>query len=151
MHTPSAVISHVHMPIVRLQQHTIAPFIRQQQLHIELVIMLQRFCSIEHAIGSSQLQMIFMPPAHFSIFIWQRGIIIPAIGVLIAGIAPRIPAVIPGDLGIIAEVVIAVLHSLIPSVPPATLDRACCRGHATVVFNIRSFVQLATRNIGSSE
>lgn len=43
MQTPSLVISHMHMPIVRLQQHTMAPFIIQQTLHLELAIMEQRF------------------------------------------------------------------------------------------------------------
>jgi len=32
--TPLSVISHLHMPIVRLQQQTIIPFIIRQQLHI---------------------------------------------------------------------------------------------------------------------
>jgi hypothetical protein len=34
MHTPSLVISHLHIPMVRLQQQTIMPFSMQQQLHI---------------------------------------------------------------------------------------------------------------------
>jgi hypothetical protein len=119
MQTPSAVISHLHIPIVRLQQHTIAPFIMQQQPHFELAIMLQRCCSIEHDTGSSQLQVIFMPPVHFSIFIWQRGIIIPVIAGLIAGIALPIPAaIIPGVFGFVAVVIMAVfLRGLIPGVP----------------------------------
>jgi hypothetical protein len=41
--TPSLVISHMHIPIVRLQQHTMAPFIMQQTLHFELAIIEQRF------------------------------------------------------------------------------------------------------------
>jgi hypothetical protein len=31
MHTPLSVMSHLHMPIVRLQQQTIMPFIIMQQ------------------------------------------------------------------------------------------------------------------------
>ena len=31
---PSFVISHLHIPIVKLQQHTHMPFISMQQLHI---------------------------------------------------------------------------------------------------------------------
>ena len=43
MHAPSSVISHLHMPIVMLQQQTIMPFIITQQLHIPPAIMVQRF------------------------------------------------------------------------------------------------------------
>ncbi len=76
MHTPSSVISHLHMPIVMLQQQTIMPFIIMQQLHIPPAIMVQRFCSIVAVILSSHLHVIFMPPLHFSIVIVQRGTII---------------------------------------------------------------------------
>jgi len=92
MQTPSLVISHLHMPIVRLQQQTMAPFIMQQQLHLEPAIMEQRFCSMEQAILSSQLQVIFMPPVHFSIFMVQRGIIKP----FMAGVGAGMPAPMPG-------------------------------------------------------
>ena len=34
MTQPSAVISHLHMPMVMLQQQTIMPFIITQQLHM---------------------------------------------------------------------------------------------------------------------
>ena len=53
MHAPSSVISHLHMPIVMLQQQTIMPFIIMQQLHIPPAIMVQRFCSIVAVILSS--------------------------------------------------------------------------------------------------
>jgi hypothetical protein len=53
MHMPSSVISHLHMPIVMLQQQTIMPFIIMQQLHIPPAIMVQRFCSIVAVISSS--------------------------------------------------------------------------------------------------
>jgi hypothetical protein len=53
MQTPSAVISHLHMPIVRLQQQTIMPFIIMQQLHMPPAIMVQRFYSIVAVILSS--------------------------------------------------------------------------------------------------
>ena len=43
MHTPSLVISHLHMPMVKLQQQTIMPFIIMQQLTMPPAIMLQRF------------------------------------------------------------------------------------------------------------
>ncbi len=72
---PSLVISQLHMPMVRLQQETIMPFIMQQQLTMPPDIMVQRFCIIEQATGSSHMQVIFMPPAHFSIFMAHRGTI----------------------------------------------------------------------------
>jgi hypothetical protein len=72
--TPSLVISHLHMPIVRLQVQTAMPFIIMQQLTMPPAIMVQRFCIMVHAALSSQMQVIFIPPVHFSIFIVQRGI-----------------------------------------------------------------------------
>ena len=52
------------------------PFIMHEQLHMPPAIILQRFCSVAALISSSQLQVSFMPPAHFSNFIEQRGTII---------------------------------------------------------------------------
>ena len=54
MQTPSSVISHLHMPIVMLQQQTIMPFIIMQQLHMPPAIIVQRFCIIVAVILSSQ-------------------------------------------------------------------------------------------------
>ena len=76
MQTPLSVISHLHMPMVMLQQQTIMPFIIMQQLHMPPAIIVQRFCIMLQAILSSQMQVIFMPPVHFSILIVQRGTII---------------------------------------------------------------------------
>jgi hypothetical protein len=76
MQTPSLVISHLHMPMVRLQQQTIMPFIMQQTLHMPPAIIVQRFCTMLQAILSSQEQVIFIPPVHFSILKVQRGTII---------------------------------------------------------------------------
>jgi hypothetical protein len=76
MQTPSFVGSDLHMPIARLQQHIIIPFIIMQQLHIPPAIIEQRFCSIVADIASSHLQVIFMPPVHFSMVILHRGTII---------------------------------------------------------------------------
>ena len=64
--TPLSVISHLHMPIVRLQQHTIMPFIMTQQEHMPPCSMVHRFCIMLRAIWSSHTQVIFMPPWHFS-------------------------------------------------------------------------------------
>jgi hypothetical protein len=81
MQTPSLVISHLHMPMVRLQQQTIMPFIMQQTVHMPPAIIVQRFCTMLQAILSSQLQVIFMPPVHFSILKVQRGTIIQLVGI----------------------------------------------------------------------
>ncbi len=72
---PFAVISTLHAPIVMLQQHTVMPFMVQHMLHIPPAIMVHRFCIMTHAAGSSHMHVIFIPPAHFSIFIVQRGTI----------------------------------------------------------------------------
>jgi hypothetical protein len=74
--TPFSVISHLHMPITRLQQQAIIPFIIMQQLHMPPAIIVQRFCIMPADILSSLVQVIFIPPVHFSIFIVQRGTII---------------------------------------------------------------------------
>jgi hypothetical protein len=87
--TPLAIISHLHMPIIRLQLHTTRPFIIMQQEHIPPASMVQRFCIMPQLIVSSQVQVIFMPPWHFSNFIVQRGTIIQ----LAAGIVPGAPIV----------------------------------------------------------
>ena len=50
MQTPSPVISHLHMPIIMLQQQTIMPFIIMQQLHMPLLIMPHRLCIVVQAI-----------------------------------------------------------------------------------------------------
>jgi hypothetical protein len=89
--TPCSVISHLHMPIIRLQQQTTMPFISVQQLHMPPAIMVQRLCSMAADVASSLLQVIFMPPAHFSIFIVQRGTIIMF---MLAGTAP-VPPISP--------------------------------------------------------
>jgi hypothetical protein len=61
--------------MVRLQQQTIMPLSMQQQEHMPPCIMVQRLCIIEQAVGSSQEQVIFIPPVHFSNFMVQRGTI----------------------------------------------------------------------------
>jgi hypothetical protein len=93
--TPSSVISHLHMPIIRLQQQTIMPFIIMQQLHIPPASIVQRFCIMPTDILSSLVQVIFMPPVHFSILIVQRGtIIIPGPPGMVVG-APIVPMPMP--------------------------------------------------------
>jgi hypothetical protein len=72
---PDFVISTLQAPMVMLQQQTIMPFIMQHMLHIPPAIMVQRFCIIVQAVGSSQVQVIFMPVDVFSNFMVQRGTI----------------------------------------------------------------------------
>jgi hypothetical protein len=106
---PSLVISQRHMPIVRLQQLTIMPFMTQQQLIIPPAIIWQRFCIIPHAAGSSVVQVIFIPLLIFSILIVQRGTIMKfgAVGIIPAGacIPPAIPGAIIPDRSIIIAAV----------------------------------------------
>jgi hypothetical protein len=98
MQTPSSVGSHRHMPIIRLQQQAIIPFIIMQQLHMPPAIIMQRFWSMPAEVASSQVQVIFMPPGHFSMVMVQRGTIImfmpmPAGDVAGAPIIPAAPAI----------------------------------------------------------
>jgi hypothetical protein len=113
MQTPLSVISHLHMPIVMLQQQTIMPFIIMQQLHIPPAIIVHRFCIIVADILSSHEQVIFMPSLHFSIFMVQRGTIIHCGVVGMVAVPPMapdiigfIPLIMP-DRSIIIVVVIA--------------------------------------------
>jgi hypothetical protein len=65
------------------------PFIMHEQLHMPPAIILHRFCSVAALISSSQVQVSFMPPAHFSNFIVQRGtIIIEGVAGAIEGMPP---------------------------------------------------------------
>jgi hypothetical protein len=100
------------MPIVSWQQHTIMPFIMQQHEHIPPWSIMQRFCIMLQAIGSSQEQMIFMPPVHFSIFMVQRGTIkkLGAVGMpdgepIVEGAIPGMP--IPGIAMPVRSIIIA--------------------------------------------
>jgi hypothetical protein len=108
--TPSSVISHLHMPMTRLQQQAIMPFIIMQHEQQLPASMVQRLWSIPADMLSSHLQVIVIPPVHFAMTIVQRGtIIIPIPGIIGAPtgapmpIAPPIAgADIPG-IPIIAE------------------------------------------------
>jgi hypothetical protein len=73
MQTPILVSVHSHLHIAMLHWHIIMPFIMQQQLHMLPAIILHMFCNVAAESSSSQVQVIFMPPLHFSIFIVQRG------------------------------------------------------------------------------
>jgi hypothetical protein len=106
MQTPSLVMSHLHMPIVRLQQHIIMPFIMQQQEHMLPARAAQRFCRALAATLSEHEHMIFMPPVHFSILMVQRG----TMGMVMPGMPPGIvvmPGVIMPGMPLIVGVIIA--------------------------------------------
>jgi hypothetical protein len=92
---PSLVMSHLHMPMVRLQQQTIMPFIMQQSEHMPPWSIMHRFCIMLQAMGSSQEQVIFMPPLHFSIFMVQRGTM-SMFGIIGAAVPPIGDDAIPG-------------------------------------------------------
>jgi len=123
MHTPSLVISHLHMPIIRLQQQTIMPFIMQQQLHMLPAIAMQRFCSVPAAILSSQEHMIFMPPVHFSNLMSQRGTITQFIPVGAAGMgAPMLLIPVVG-MPMLEAIVVRVIVEPPSDHPPWPLSR----------------------------
>jgi hypothetical protein len=96
MHTPSLVISHLQIPMVRLQQQTTMPFIMQQQLHMPPASIVHRFCTMLVAILSSQWQVIFIPPVHFSILSVHRGTIIQLVPAGIPVGAPIVGVPMPG-------------------------------------------------------
>lgn len=115
MMQPSLVISVLHIPIIRLHVQQTMPFIMHEQEHMPPASMLHRFCIMAQATASSHLQVIFIPPAHFSIIILQRGTIIMlgAIGVVPMpgiGLEPMpgigIPMPIPDRSIIIVPVII---------------------------------------------
>jgi hypothetical protein len=95
---PVLVISTLHMPMVRLQPHTIMPFIMQQTEQVPPISIMHRFCIMVRPVESSQSHVIFMPPVTFSKRKVQRGVIIQVGG---AGIDP---VVVP--VGIIGFVII---------------------------------------------
>jgi hypothetical protein len=77
MTQPISVISIWHMPIMpMLQQQHIIPFIIIQTLIMPPCVIMQRFFIISAEVLSSQVQVIFIPPGHFSILMVQRGAII---------------------------------------------------------------------------
>jgi hypothetical protein len=75
IHTPLGVLSHLHIPIVKLQQQHTRPFIKQQHEHMPPASIEQRFCTMLHAVASSQTQFSLSPSLHFSTLSVQRGTI----------------------------------------------------------------------------
>jgi hypothetical protein len=99
MQTPSLVMVHLQVHIIHWQ--TTMPFIMQQHEHMPSASILHRFCRAPQETSSSQTQVIFMPPVHFSILIVQRGTIdmapmlgpmagMPVMGMVPVGIEPII-------------------------------------------------------------
>lgn len=109
---PSAVASHLHMPMVSMQVIMGMPFIIMQQLIMPPCIMVIMFCIIVHCILSSQVHMIFIPPSMVDIIILQRGIII----MFIMGMAPimfiGLVPIMPMPISFIRPVVIVFIRKL---------------------------------------
>lgn len=105
MQMPSLVIvqSHLHMAMLHVQ--TIMPFITPQRLHMPPAIILHIFCKVAADISSSQEQVIFIPPAHFSIFIVHRGTMQMPMPGIIAGMPAACPMDMPPDIPIEAPIV----------------------------------------------
>jgi hypothetical protein len=129
---PVAVISHLHAHIVMLQQHTVMPFIVQQMLHIPPAIIAQRFCIMVQAAGSSHVQVIFIPPAHFSTFMAHRGTI-TMFGVIGAAAEPigmfPIPAIAERSI-----IIAAVMFQFLLGVRDEGCGRAALRARPRDAF-----------------
>ncbi len=97
-----------------LHWHMTMPFQVQQQLHMPPASILQRFCMAPQATSSSQVQTIFIPPAHFSMRSVQRGtIIMPGMPIDVWGLMPGVdmPGIaIPRSIIIIA---LDITHSFV--------------------------------------
>ncbi len=90
---PVFVISTLQTPQVRLQVHTGTPFMVKQQETIPPWSIVQRFCTVAQAVVSSQLQVIVIPPVHFSNLKVHRGTMTidpPDTGVMLG-----IPVIVP--------------------------------------------------------
>lgn len=74
-------------------------------------IIWQRFCIMAQAVASSQVQVNFIPPVIFSIFIMQRGTI-TMFGVVVGMVLGAIPVLIP--LMVARSIIIVVAIVLTP-------------------------------------
>jgi hypothetical protein len=124
---PISIISILHMPIMpMLHMHMHMPFIMQQQETDPPAIIMQRFFIISALVLSSAVQVIFMPPAHFSIFMVQRGAmpIMPLFIIMgfIMGMPIPMPGIIPPIMpGIIWGIILGIMPFIIgiwPIIPP---------------------------------
>jgi hypothetical protein len=90
-HTPFLVIVQSHLHMHKLHWHISMPLMVQHRLNIPPAIILHMFCRVAVDTSSSHVQVTFMPPVHFSIFIVQRGTMhIPCIIADMPGIWPCI-------------------------------------------------------------
>ncbi len=126
MTQPSPVISHLHRPMVRLQQQTIMPFIMQQQLHMPPASIVHRFCIMLQAILSLQEQVTFIPPWHFSNFIVeQRGTIIMFMPLGMPAGIPVVPMPVPPIMPVImAARSIIIVPVIVASLSPRAVGRS---------------------------
>jgi hypothetical protein len=111
---PSAVISHLHIPIIIPQVIIGMPFIIMQHDIIPPAVIIIMFCIIVHCILSSHIHMIFIPPSTFIMVILQRGVIImfgiiPIPGIII----PPIPLMLPIEVPIVVPVIVVIVLSII--------------------------------------
>jgi hypothetical protein len=141
MAQPSLVMSHLHMPMVRLQLWTTMPFIRQQQLTMPPAIMVQRFCIMEQATGSSQEQVIFIPPVTFSIFMVQRGTIMK-LGIAGAADGAPVPG-IPGIVMLVRSIIMVFVMGYTPCKGEETSGSPHQLPARTVIRPAKRFFRLA--------
>src|SRR5262245_20568085 len=118
MQTPDSVISHLHMPIVKLNEHTGMPFITTQQPHMPPASIVHRFCTMLQAVLSSQTQVIFTPPAHLSHLMWPRGTMRKLLTGVVVGV-PRAGVPIVGtptpDTPMLVRSIMTVLLDMLPT------------------------------------
>jgi hypothetical protein len=115
---PMSIMSILHMPMVpMLQQQQHMPLHMQAMEHMALGIIMHRFFIISAAVLSSHIIVHRMPPATFSIFMVQRGTIVPAMPMLPAIMPPVIPGIIMPDMPLIMGMLI-MLGIMVPIVVP---------------------------------
>jgi hypothetical protein len=143
---PFLVISHLLMHIIMLQQQTIMPFIIAQQLTMPPASMLQRFCIMLHAVGSSHVHVIFMPPEHFSNFMVQRGTII-MFGIIGAVPVPgAMPVPMPGMPIPVRSIIIALVISGTPFATRTSVENTSVTDEILCAIEGNIPVQLGKRH-----
>ncbi len=152
-HTPPLMFVHSHLHMHILHWHIIIPFIMQQQLHMAPGIILHMFCNMAQDISSSHLQVIFMPPAHFSNFSVQ--LVTMHIPAGEPGIAPGAPIIEGVELPIVPSIplsiiIVVIRYSFFRLWPIRICDpRNCGRQAAAATAGLWAN-QSATRTIGES-
>ena len=125
---PMSIISILHVPIIpHMHEHIIMPFIMQPIEHIPPCIIMHICCIIVADAWSSAVHVTIIPPGHFSIFMVQRGAIMPGIippiieGIVmgdIADIGDIIEPIPPPIMGIIEEPIIGIIPPIMLPMPP---------------------------------